>query len=57
MKNIKILTIKKAKDNLESIKSNYILQKIFVYLKKKKTLDIIKHNKKMQKRKSFPRLK
>jgi len=35
---------------LENIKSNYLLIKIFDFLKKNKLLDIIKYNKTLQKR-------
>ena len=41
---------KKLKDKLENIKSYYILKKIFLNLKKNKFLEIIKYNKKLQKR-------
>ena len=40
----------KTKDSLENIKSKYIIKKIFNYLPKNKSLDIIKYNKKIQKR-------
>ena len=53
MESTKILTNIKPKYILESIKSNYILQIIFVYLSKKKSLDIIKYNKRIQKRKNI----
>ena len=35
--------------NLENIKSNYILSKIFIYLKIMKKLRIVNYNKKIQK--------
>ena len=37
-----------SKNILTNLKSNYILKKLFDYLLKKKTLDLIKHNKKMK---------
>ena len=40
----------KNKDFFGDVKSKYILQKIFVCLRKKKKLDIIKHNKNIKKR-------
>ena len=40
----------KLKDKLENIKSYYILKKIFLNLKTNKFLEIIKYNKKFQKR-------
>ena len=40
----------KAKFGLEKIKNNFILKKIFGYAKKFKYMDIIKYNKKLQKR-------
>ena len=40
----------KNKDFFGEVKSKYILQKIFVCLRKKKKLDIIKHNKNIKKR-------
>ena len=46
-KNNKII-YNKIKRNLENIKSNYILKKIFFNLTKKKYLEIIKYNKKSQ---------
>ena len=46
-KNNKII-YNKIKYNLENIKSNYILKKIFFNLTKKKYLEIIKYNKKSQ---------
>ena len=36
--------------NLKNIKSNYILSKIFIYLKIMKKLRIVNYNKKIQKR-------
>ena len=44
------MTQEKSKDKLEKIKSNYILKKILLNLKNKKFLEIIKYNKKFQKR-------
>ena len=38
----------KSKDNLENIKSNYFLQRIFDCIKKNKFLEIIKINKRIQ---------
>ena len=43
----------KIKTNLQSIKSNFILKKIHSYLKQSKSLDIIRYNKKLQKRLNF----
>ena len=40
----------KSKDEIKKLKSNYILKKIFNYLQKKKSLEIFKYNKKIQKR-------
>ena len=40
----------KAKASFEKLKNNFILKKIFNYMKKKKTLMIMKYNKKLQKR-------
>ena len=40
----------KQKGNLDNIKSKYILQKIFDYLSKKKSLKVSYHNKKIQNR-------
>ena len=39
-----------AKNQIINIKSNHILQKIFIILQKKNLLEIIKYNKKLQKR-------
>ena len=41
------------KNELENIKSKYILLKIYDNIIKKKKLEIIKYNKKMQKRLNF----
>ena len=40
----------KTKDKLNKIKSKYILQKIFDNLQRKKSLEIFKYNKEIQKR-------
>ena len=53
--NVKIEKIKekkqiKIKSNLENIKSNIILKKIFACLKKRKSLEIIKFSKNIQNR-------
>ena len=40
----------KSKVDLINLKSNFIFQKLFGYMKKYKRLDIIKYNKKLQKR-------
>mgnify|MGYP007101877711 CR=1 FL=1 len=40
----------KSKDELKNIKSDYFLQKIIDYLQTKKSLEIFKYNKKLQKR-------
>ena len=53
MESTKILTNIKPKYILKCIKSNYILQRIFGYLSKKKSLNIIKYNKRIQKRKNI----
>ena len=57
MDNFSIIATKKTikdkkmiKRNLEKIRSNCILSKIFSYIKKQKILQIIKYNKKIQKR-------
>ena len=39
-----------SKNIFENVKSNYILKKLFYNLLKKKSLDIIKYNKNIQKR-------
>ena len=39
----------KSKDKFENLKNNYLLQKIFDNLKRKKLLKIIKYNKNIQK--------
>jgi len=39
-----------SKYTFKNIKSNYILQKLFKYLMKKKSLDIIKYNKYIKER-------
>ena len=44
------MTQEKSKDKLKKIKNDYILKKIFLNLKNKKFLEIIKYNKKLQKR-------
>ena len=41
---------KKQKIGLENLQSNYFLEKIFEYIKKDKSLEIIKPNKLLQKR-------
>ena len=40
----------KSKDELKNLKSDYFLQKIFDHLQTKKSLEIFKYNKKLQKR-------
>ena len=40
----------KTNDELKNLKSDYILKKIYYYLKSKKSLEIFKYNKKIQKR-------
>ena len=40
----------KSKDELQNIKSNYILKKICGYLQTKQSLEIFRYNKKMQKK-------
>ena len=45
-----IKQIKTTKFPFSNLKSDYILKKIFIILKKTKSLDILKHNKKLQKR-------
>ena len=40
----------KSKDELNNIKSDYFLQKLFAYLSRKKSLEIFKYNKNIQKR-------
>ena len=40
----------KSKDKLEKIRCSYFLEKLFNILAKKKSLDIIKYNKKLKKR-------
>ena len=47
MKKIKQI---KSKDYFKNLKSDYFLQKILTYIKRNKSLDIMKHNKKLQKR-------
>ena len=41
---------KKSKDELKNLKSDYFLHKIYDYLQTKKSLEIFKYNKKIQKR-------
>ena len=40
----------KSKDEFKNLKSDYFLQKIYNYLQSKKSLEIFKYNKKIQKR-------
>ena len=40
----------KSKVDFENLKSNFIFKKILEYMKKNKSLEIIKYNKKLQKR-------
>ena len=40
----------KSKDYFKNLKSDYFLQKILTYIKRNKPLEIMKHNKKLQKR-------
>jgi len=40
----------KSKNGFENLKSNFIFKKILEYIKKNKSLEIIKYNKKLQKR-------
>ena len=40
----------KSKDEFKKLKSDYFLRKICVYLQTKKSLEIFKYNKKIQKR-------
>ena len=47
-KNEKLKT--KSKVGFENLKSNFIFKKILEYMKKNKSLEIIKYNKKLQKR-------
>ena len=44
------MTKEKSKDKFKEIKNDYILKKIFLNLKNKKFMEIIKYNKKLQKR-------
>ena len=48
LKNEKLKT--KSKVGFENLKSNFIFKKILEYMKKNKSLEIIKYNKKLQKR-------
>ena len=41
---------KKSKVNFEKIKSDFFIRKLFDYMKKNKSLEIIKYNKRLQKR-------
>ena len=50
IKDEKLNQIKTTKFHFSNLKSDYILKKIFIILKKTKSLDILKHNKKLQKR-------
>jgi len=40
----------KSKNSFENLKSNFIFKKILEYMKKGKSLEIIRYNKKLQKR-------
>ena len=39
-----------SNSNIDNIKSNYLLKNMFDYIKKNEFLEIIKYNKKLQKR-------
>ena len=41
---------KKSKSSLEILRSNFVFKKILIYMKKNKILDIMKYNKRLQKR-------
>ena len=45
---MKNLNKKKSFANLDNLKSNFILKKIFINMKKNKSLEILKYNKKLQ---------
>jgi len=53
MKSSKVINKEKSKDKLEKIKSKYILQLVLDNLTKRKLLEVIKYNKKLQKRKNI----